>query len=36
VNANVSLFQANDNKIKYSKRVFLHFTQPTLYFFSTY
>jgi hypothetical protein len=34
--ANVRLFQANDNKIEYSKRVFPHFTQRTLYFFSAY
>jgi len=36
VNANIRLFQANDNKIEYSKRVFPHFTQPTQYFFSAY
>ena len=36
VNANARLFQANDNKIEHSKRVFPHFTQPTLYFFSSY
>jgi hypothetical protein len=33
VNANVRLFQANDNKIEYSKRVFHRFTQThTLHF----